>query len=153
MHLYCMTTADGFCAVCIYHRRSPFNQSRKDLVQGTVRVPRGLGFWGLASSSYDVLLNSTYKWEVINTDLLLQSSAYGKVLVLDGIVQLTEKDECAYQEMIAHLPLCSIRSPKTVKPFLLMINALGLNLYSVSLLNIISKHHWFQFQKFTSLYH
>ncbi|XP_041013900.1 spermine synthase-like isoform X2 [Juglans microcarpa x Juglans regia] len=43
-----------------------------------------------------------------------ESSTYGKVLVLDGIVQLTEKDECAYQEMIAHLPLCSIPSPKTV---------------------------------------
>lgn len=46
--------------------------------------------------------------------LVFQSSAYGKVLVLDGIVQLTEKDECAYQEMITHLPLCSIPSPKTV---------------------------------------
>jgi hypothetical protein len=38
-------------------------------------------------------------------------------VVLDGIVQLTEKDECAYQEMIAHLPLCSIPSPKTVISF------------------------------------
>ncbi|CAI9092526.1 OLC1v1027789C1 [Oldenlandia corymbosa var. corymbosa] len=46
--------------------------------------------------------------------LVFQSSTYGKVLVLDGIVQLTEKDECAYQEMIAHLPLCSIKSPKNV---------------------------------------
>ncbi|KAF8042880.1 hypothetical protein BT93_A1262 [Corymbia citriodora subsp. variegata] len=46
--------------------------------------------------------------------LVFQSSAYGKVLVLDGIVQLTEKDECAYQEMITHLPLCSIPSPKKV---------------------------------------
>uniref|UniRef100_A0A803R2D0 PABS domain-containing protein n=1 Tax=Cannabis sativa TaxID=3483 RepID=A0A803R2D0_CANSA len=46
--------------------------------------------------------------------LVFESSAYGKVLVLDGIIQLTEKDECAYQEMIAHLPLCSISSPKTV---------------------------------------
>ncbi|CDP05080.1 unnamed protein product [Coffea canephora] len=46
--------------------------------------------------------------------LVFQSSSYGKVLVLDGIVQLTEKDECAYQEMIAHLPLCSIKSPKNV---------------------------------------
>lgn len=36
--------------------------------------------------------------------------------MLDGIVQLTEKDECAYQEMIAHLPLCSIESPKNVIP-------------------------------------
>ncbi|KAI5657706.1 hypothetical protein M9H77_26499 [Catharanthus roseus] len=46
--------------------------------------------------------------------LVFQSSSYGKVLVLDGIVQLTEKDECAYQEMIAHLPLCSIKAPKRV---------------------------------------
>ncbi|KAL9225387.1 hypothetical protein vseg_001320 [Gypsophila vaccaria] len=46
--------------------------------------------------------------------LVFESSSYGKVLVLDGILQLTEKDECAYQEMIAHLPLCSIKSPKNV---------------------------------------
>ncbi|KAF5191068.1 Polyamine aminopropyltransferase [Thalictrum thalictroides] len=46
--------------------------------------------------------------------LVFESLAYGKVLVLDGIVQLTEKDECAYQEMITHLPLCSIPSPKNV---------------------------------------
>lgn len=46
--------------------------------------------------------------------LVFESPAYGKVLVLDGILQLTEKDECAYQEMIAHLPLCSIVSPKDV---------------------------------------
>ncbi|KAL3373893.1 hypothetical protein AABB24_005718 [Solanum stoloniferum] len=46
--------------------------------------------------------------------LVFESASYGKVLVLDGIVQLTEKDECAYQEMIAHLPLCSIKSPKKV---------------------------------------
>ena len=44
----------------------------------------------------------------------MQASTYGKVLVLDGIVQLTDKDECAYQEMITHLPLCSIPSPKKV---------------------------------------
>ncbi|XP_051137891.1 spermine synthase-like [Andrographis paniculata] len=46
--------------------------------------------------------------------MVFQSTMYGKVLVLDGIVQLTEKDECAYQEMIAHLPLCSIKSPTNV---------------------------------------
>ncbi|GAV66213.1 Spermine_synth domain-containing protein [Cephalotus follicularis] len=46
--------------------------------------------------------------------LVFESLAYGKVLVLDGIVQLTEKDECAYQEMIAHLTLCSIPYPKNV---------------------------------------
>lgn len=46
--------------------------------------------------------------------VVFESATYGKVLVLDGILQLTEKDECAYQEMIAHLPLCSIESPKNV---------------------------------------
>ncbi|KAK9914503.1 hypothetical protein M0R45_038278 [Rubus argutus] len=46
--------------------------------------------------------------------LVFESSTYGKVLVLDGIIQLSEKDECAYQEMITHLPLCSIPSPKNV---------------------------------------
>ncbi|GJM98295.1 hypothetical protein PR202_ga15290 [Eleusine coracana subsp. coracana] len=43
-----------------------------------------------------------------------QSATYGNVLVLDGIVQLTDKDECAYQEMVTHLPLCSIPSPQNV---------------------------------------
>ncbi|MCO5550282.1 hypothetical protein L7F22_003764 [Adiantum nelumboides] len=46
--------------------------------------------------------------------LVFQSEAYGKVLVLDGVTQLTERDECAYQEMITHLPLCSILNPKKV---------------------------------------
>ncbi|KAK4263252.1 hypothetical protein QN277_028689 [Acacia crassicarpa] len=46
--------------------------------------------------------------------MVFQSSSYGKVLVLDGVIQLTERDECAYQEMITHLPLCSIPNPKKV---------------------------------------
>lgn len=51
---------------------------------------------------------------VLLRDFWLQSSTYGKVLVLDGVIQLTERDECAYQEMITHLPLCSIPNPKKV---------------------------------------
>ncbi|KAB1212198.1 Spermidine synthase 1 [Morella rubra] len=46
--------------------------------------------------------------------MVFQSSAYGKVFVLDGALQLTEKDECSYQEMMTHLPLCSIPNPKKV---------------------------------------
>ncbi|KAK2663799.1 hypothetical protein Ddye_002373 [Dipteronia dyeriana] len=44
----------------------------------------------------------------------LKSSSYGKVFVLDGALQLTERDECAYQEIITHLPLCSISNPKKI---------------------------------------
>lgn len=47
--------------------------------------------------------------------VVVKSATYGKVLVLDGVIQLTERDECAYQEMITHLPLCSIPNPKKVK--------------------------------------
>ncbi|CAL9766283.1 unnamed protein product [Musa acuminata subsp. burmannicoides] len=46
--------------------------------------------------------------------MVFQSSTYGRVLVLDGVIQVTERDECAYQEMITHLPLCSIPNPKKV---------------------------------------
>ena len=48
------------------------------------------------------------------------------MLVLDGIVQLTEKDEFAYQEMIAHLPLCSTPSPKNVISLTLKVLSLWL---------------------------
>ncbi|GCB75157.1 hypothetical protein scyTo_0018183, partial [Scyliorhinus torazame] len=39
---------------------------------------------------------------------------YGNVLVLDGVIQCTERDEFAYQEMIANLTLCSHPNPKKV---------------------------------------
>ena len=46
--------------------------------------------------------------------LLFDSESYGRVLVLDGVIQVTERDEFAYQEMIAHLPLFAHRDPKNV---------------------------------------
>ncbi|KAH3676235.1 hypothetical protein WICPIJ_009195 [Wickerhamomyces pijperi] len=46
--------------------------------------------------------------------LVFKSTDYGNVLVLDGIIQLTERDEFAYQEMITHLPLMSHPNPKRV---------------------------------------
>ena len=46
--------------------------------------------------------------------LLFQSVSYGKVLVLDGVIQCTERDEMAYQEMIAHLPLFAHPNPRKV---------------------------------------
>ncbi|RDA87133.1 hypothetical protein CP532_4295 [Ophiocordyceps camponoti-leonardi (nom. inval.)] len=46
--------------------------------------------------------------------LAFKSSDYGNVLVLDNVIQCTERDEFAYQEMIAHLPLCAHPNPKKV---------------------------------------
>ena len=46
--------------------------------------------------------------------LVFKSTHYGNVLVLDGIVQCTERDEFAYQEMITHIPLYLHEDPKKV---------------------------------------
>lgn len=46
--------------------------------------------------------------------MVFDSKQYGKVLVLDGVIQLTERDECSYQEMIAHIPCFAHGNPKKV---------------------------------------
>lgn len=46
--------------------------------------------------------------------LVFDSTTYGRVLVLDGVIQLTERDEAAYQEMITHLPMFAHKNPKRV---------------------------------------
>uniref|UniRef100_A0A1I7YRI4 Spermidine synthase n=1 Tax=Steinernema glaseri TaxID=37863 RepID=A0A1I7YRI4_9BILA len=46
--------------------------------------------------------------------LVFKSKTYGNVLVLDGVIQCTERDEFAYQEMLAHLPMFAHPNPKKV---------------------------------------
>ena len=46
--------------------------------------------------------------------LVFESELFWNVLVLDGVIQLTERDESAYQEMLAHLPLFVHPDPKRV---------------------------------------
>ena len=46
--------------------------------------------------------------------LIFDSTDYGRVLVLDGVINLTERDECSYQEMMAHIPLFAHKNPETV---------------------------------------
>jgi len=46
--------------------------------------------------------------------LVFKSKTYGNVLVLDNCIQCTERDECAYQEMLAFLPLLAHPNPKRV---------------------------------------
>ncbi|KAJ2850649.1 putrescine aminopropyltransferase [Coemansia erecta] len=46
--------------------------------------------------------------------LVFESKTYGNVLVLDGIIQVTERDEFSYQEMITHPALFSHPNPERV---------------------------------------
>lgn len=45
---------------------------------------------------------------------LIETLQFGRMLVLDGTVQTTEKDEFVYHEMIAHVPLFTHPSPKKI---------------------------------------
>lgn len=46
--------------------------------------------------------------------LIFESTDYGTVLVLDKVIQCTERDEFSYQEMITHLAMNSHPDPKKV---------------------------------------
>jgi len=56
-----------------------------------------------------------YHWRTEFQDVLIfENATFGKVLVLDGIVQLTERDNHIYHEMIAHVPLMAHGSARDV---------------------------------------
>jgi len=59
----------------------------------------------------EVLLDEKTEFQDL---LVFKSKAYGNVLVLDGAIQATERDEFSYQEMITHLPMCAHPNPKRV---------------------------------------
>jgi spermidine synthase len=46
--------------------------------------------------------------------MLFESHSHGRVLLLDGVVQITEADEYVYQEMLAHVPLLAHGEAKRV---------------------------------------
>jgi spermidine synthase len=46
--------------------------------------------------------------------VIFHNAAFGRVMVLDGIVQTTEKDEFIYHEMLAHTPILAHGAPQSV---------------------------------------
>ncbi|HEV7738138.1 MAG TPA: polyamine aminopropyltransferase [Chlamydiales bacterium] len=46
--------------------------------------------------------------------VLFHNPMFGRVLALDGVIQLTEADEAIYHEMMVHVPLLSHDNPKSV---------------------------------------
>src|SRR5580692_8896223 len=45
---------------------------------------------------------------------IFESSSHGRVMVLDGVIQITEADEFVYQEMLTHVPLLAHGSAENV---------------------------------------
>jgi len=45
---------------------------------------------------------------------IFESTSHGRVMVLDGVIQITEGDEFVYQEMLTHVPLLAHGAAKNV---------------------------------------
>lgn len=45
---------------------------------------------------------------------MVETETYGTMLVLDGVIQVTQRDQFSYAEMIAHLPLFAHENPEHV---------------------------------------
>jgi len=58
-----------------------------------------------------VLIDKKSKFQKIQ---VLDTLIYGKILVLDGIIQITEKDEAAYSEMLVHPAIQILKNPKDI---------------------------------------
>jgi spermidine synthase len=46
--------------------------------------------------------------------VIFDNQTWGRVLMLDGVCQLTTSDEFIYHEMMAHVPLMALKSPRRV---------------------------------------
>jgi spermidine synthase len=46
--------------------------------------------------------------------VIFQSPSFGRVMVLDGVIQITEADEFVYQEMLTHVPLLAHGSAEKI---------------------------------------
>lgn len=59
----------------------------------------------------DVLFSGRSDFQQIE---VIQSIDFGRMLVLDGVINLTELDEAVYHEMLVHVPLFSHPNPESV---------------------------------------
>ncbi len=66
---------------------------------------------GITFGIEDVLYSRRSPFQHIQ---VFETDAFGKLLALDGLVMLTERDEFVYHEMITHPALCLHRHPRNV---------------------------------------
>ena len=58
-----------------------------------------------------VLFHGKSEFQTID---VVETKAYGTMLLLDGLVMITDADEFIYHEMIAHVPICHHPAPKRI---------------------------------------
>jgi spermidine synthase len=58
-----------------------------------------------------VLFNQQSEFQSVE---VIETEAFGKMMLLDGLVMITDVDEFVYHEMISHIPVCLHGGPKRV---------------------------------------
>ena len=46
--------------------------------------------------------------------VVFDTETWGRCMLLDGVIQITNRDECSYQEMLAHTPMHCHKKPQRV---------------------------------------
>ena len=64
--------------------------------------------------TYEVSKVLYHKRSKFQDIMVFENPHFGKILVLDGVVQITEKDELFYHEMLTHVVMSSHPEPKKV---------------------------------------
>ncbi|UTW60317.1 polyamine aminopropyltransferase [Kordiimonas sp. SCSIO 12603] len=68
-------------------------------------------FLGLRLKVEKVLFSGKSEFQSVD---VVETKGHGKMLLNDGLIMVTEKDEIAYHDMIAHVPLFTHPNPKKV---------------------------------------
>ena len=90
------------------------------MTEYVTRPKRNNELWMTEYSTDNLKLSMRVK-DILHTEktpyqdlLIADTYEYGRVLMLDGAYQLTERDEFTYSEMMAHVPMCAHRNPENV---------------------------------------
>src|SRR5574344_23244 len=74
-------------------------------------VTEAMNGFGMTVQVEEELCRRQSKFQKID---LYRTKKLGKLLLIDGIIQLTNFDEFAYHEMMTNLPLCAHPAPRRV---------------------------------------
>ena len=90
---------------------SPQMEPNRGFVEGDWFYEEDQGSTRLGIRIEGHLHSERSEWQKID---VFESAFHGKILTLDDLVMLTERDEFVYHEMLVHVPLIAIESPREV---------------------------------------
>jgi predicted membrane-bound spermidine synthase len=75
-------------------------------------IERSIGFYqAIELADNSLLYEKQSKYQAIEVH---KTKHFGKLLLLDGVIQLTERDADSYNEMMAHVPMFQHPNPRRV---------------------------------------